>query len=58
MIHIRNYNTLNKVSNEEKKAILVDVITQCMCHNLMTLNNLYDAVKIVENFYKRNATIH
>ena len=58
MINIRDYNQLNNVSNEEKKSMLVDVITHCMADNLMTLTILYDAIKIVEDFYKKNATIH
>lgn len=49
---------LNKELNEENKSILVDTIIKCMANNSMTLKNLYDAVKIVEDFYKRNAIIN
>lgn len=48
---------LDRVSREEKKAILSNVITRCMIENYMTLENLDEACDNIRENYRKNATI-
>lgn len=54
MIDVEN---LNSVDIEKKKAILINVISQCMVANSMTLEVLDDAYGELQEWYRKNALI-
>ena len=52
-----NTKELDSTSKEEKKAVLVNAISTCMKDNHMTMENLDEAHKLVDEIYRKNATL-
>ena len=48
---------LDSVDKEKKQAILVNIISQCMADNRMTLEVLDNAYREIQSWYKKNALI-
>ncbi len=54
---LANARSLNRVSRQEKKAVLSNAIVNCMRAHKMTLENLDEAYADVWEIYKKSAML-
>lgn len=52
-----NLKSFDSVTTKDNVAILSNAITDCMIENQMTLQVLDQASKVVEDVYRKNATM-